>query len=186
MIHSFINTYFVVTMAYSKSELVFINALLSIFCATALIFFGSLTNRIDPMKMMLYGAIGITLFLTPFFILIYAGSIVLFVAAELGMVLCIALFFAPSAAITAQLFPYAIRYRGVALGNCIGLAFSGSCPYICSTLIEHTGIQWSPVLYLILIGIFGIGAVYFAINKLAKFKTHEHDDISKDLTLVNN
>ena len=186
MIHSFINTYFVVTMAYSKSELVFINALLSIVCAIALIFFGSLTNRIEPMKMMLYGAIGITLFLIIIFYLIYAVSLVLFVAAELGMVLCIALFFAPSAAITAQLFPYAIRYRGVALGNCIGLAFSGTCPYICSTLIEHTGIQWSPVLYLILISIFGIGAIYFALNKLTKFKYHALEDINTNFAIVNN
>ncbi len=69
--------------------------------------------------------------------------------AELLLILLSQMFVAPAFAAMASLFPYAIRYRGVAVGACIGLAFlGGSTPYISAHLIRYTGLAWSPGFYL--------------------------------------
>ncbi len=182
MINTFINTYFVSTMAYSKTTLMLINATLSIICAIALIAFGILTKRYNPQKMMLCGATCITLFIAPFYVIVYSGSMFLFILAEIIMVLFVALFFAPSAAITASFFPYEIRYRGVALGNCIGLAISGTCPYICSSLITHTNAQWSPAIYLIVVGLFGIIASLIALRS-SQSELYNYADINNNFAI---
>jgi MFS transporter, MHS family, proline/betaine transporter len=70
------------------------------------------------------------------------------------------LFVAPALEIIIKIFPDNMRYRGVALGNCIGLAFfGGSTPYISGYLIAKTKLTWSPAIYLFIIAILGFASV---------------------------
>ncbi len=149
LITGFINTYFVATGAYARTTLMLMNAFVVLFCAMVTVLFGLLSKRIDPLKMMFYASLGMSLFSFPFFFLVNASSFVGFIMAELVLILLSQMFVAPAFAAMASLFPYAIRYRGVAIGACIGLAFlGGSTPYISAHLIRYTGLAWSPAFYL--------------------------------------
>ena len=66
-----------------------------------------------------------------------------------------------------KLFPYSVRYRGMAVGNCLGLAFlGGSTPYISGYLVKYTGSACSPAIYLLVVAVLGFLSVLVANNKL--------------------
>ena len=53
-----------------------------------------------------------------------------------------------------------LRYKGAALGYCIGMAlFGGTAPYISTLLIKWSGDNSLPFLYLILVSLIGMGGV---------------------------
>ncbi len=160
LIMGFINTYFVATGTYARTTLMLVNALVILLSAIMLVLFGLLSRRVDPLKMMFYASLGMMLFSFPFFFLVNTGSLVYFIVAQLIFILLAQMFAAPAFGVMAFLFPYAIRYRGVAIGESIALAFlGGSTPYISAHLIRYTGLAWSPAFYLCLVSISGFIAV---------------------------
>jgi MHS family proline/betaine transporter-like MFS transporter len=165
VISHFLNTYLAATMSYTKTSLLLITAGINIFCAIMLVIFGYLAKRYNPHNMMRIGLIALLALIVPFFTIVYNGNLYNFVAIEILMVVFIAMFYAPCPAIEAALFPYEVRYRGVALGNCIGLAIAGSCSYISAKLIAWTNLNWSPVFYLLVLGICALSGVYLAKKK---------------------
>lgn len=160
MVTGFINTYFTATGLYNKTSLMLVNAFVILFCAIVTIGFGLLSRRLNPIKMMTYASLGMALFSVPFFILIQLKSLFIFIVSEILLILLSQLFVAPAFAVMSDLFPYNVRYRGIAIGNCLGLAFLGGLtPYISSNLIKITGISWSPGFYLLIISTLGFCAV---------------------------
>jgi len=160
LITGFINTYFVATGTYARTTLMLMNAFVVFFCAIVTILFGLLSKRRDPLKMMFYASLGMSLFSFPFFFLVHSASFMCFIVAELVLILLSQMFVAPAFATMASLFPYAIRYRGVAIGASFGLAFlGGSTPYISAHLIRYTGLAWSPAFYLCFISTLGCASV---------------------------
>ncbi len=160
LITGFINTYFVATGTYARTTLMLMNAFVVLFCAIVTVLFGLLSKRRDPLKMMFYASLGMSLFSFPFFFLVHTSSFICFIAAELVLILLSQMFVAPAFATMASLFPYAIRYRGVAIGASFGLAFlGGSTPYISAHLIRYTGLAWSPAFYLCLISTLACASV---------------------------
>lgn len=182
LVTGFINTYFIATGAYAKTTLMFITAFVILFCAILIVGFGFLSKRFHPQKMMLAASFGITLFSFPFFLLVESNSFPFFIFAELTIILLAMAFAAPATATMTQLFPYAIRYRGVAVGDCIGLAFlGGSTPYISANLVKYTGLSWSPAFYLCLIGFMGFISVNIAMklfsSKLQKYQGSVQEEV---------
>ncbi len=118
--------------------------------------------------MMFYASLGMSLFAFPFFLLVNSGSFVYFVCAELTLILLSQMFVAPCFGTMVALFPYALRYRGIAVGSCLGLAFlGGSTPYISAHLIRYTGLNYSPAAYLCLIsGLACIGVLFIGRYQL--------------------
>lgn len=161
LILGFINTYFVATGTYAKTTLMLLNAFIILFCAIMTVLFGLLSRRVDPLKMMFYASLGMSLFSFPFFFLVNSGSFGYFIVAQLVLILLAQMFVAPAFGVMASLlFPYAIRYRGVAIGESIALALlGGSTPYISAHLIRYTGLAWSPAFYLCVVSISGFIAV---------------------------
>lgn len=169
LVTGFINTYFVATGAYTKTALMFTNAAVVFLCGIAVIFFGFLSKHFHPQKMMLGASVGITLFAFPFFFLVESGSFIAFIIAELSVVLMAEFFVAPALATMVHMFPYSIRYRGIAVGGCLGLAFlGGSTPYISANLVKYTGLSWSPAFYLFAVGLLGFFSVILAMRLLAQ------------------
>jgi MFS family permease len=185
MITGFINTYFIATGLYSKGSLMFINAFVIAFCAVVTLGFGFLSTIINPLKMMFCGSLGMALFSFPFFFLIESGSFYLFIFAELMLILLSQFFVAPTFTTTAKLFPYRIRYKAVAMGNCIGLAFlGGATPYISAKLIKYTGSSYSPAYYLFLISVMGFFAVVSIILGKQKVFSLDRDYNLKHLEVI--
>jgi MHS family proline/betaine transporter-like MFS transporter len=165
LVTGFINTYFVAIGAYNRTTIMLINAFVILFCAIATVYFGLLSQRLNPLKMMFYASLGMILFSFPFFLLVGSGNLSCFVFAELTLILLSQLFVAPAFGAMTQLFPYSVRYRGIAVGNCLGLALlGGSTPYISAKLIERTSLSWSPAFYLFMISTLGFIAVITIIR----------------------
>lgn len=165
LVTGFVNTYFVATGAYTRATLMLINAFVVLFCAIVTVCFGLLSQRIQPLKMMFWASFGMALFSFPFFFLVESGNFLFFVIAELTLILLSQFFVAPAFATMAQLFPYPVRYRGIAVGNCLGIAFlGGSTPYISAKLIQYTSLSWSPACYLCLISLLGLTSVVLVIK----------------------
>ncbi|RYE15545.1 MAG: MFS transporter [Rickettsiales bacterium] len=173
MVTGFINTYFATHDIGNKTVLMFTNSLVILFCAIITISFGFLSKKVDPMKMMLYASCGMSIFAFPFFFLISSGSFFNFIFAELALLILSQLFVAPAFTVMMRLFPYSIRYRGVALGNCIGLAFLGGItPFVSLNLIKLTELKWSPAIYLFTISLMGFYTTRIVANKFNNKTTH--------------
>lgn len=169
MITGFLNTYLVATGKFEKTTLMFINSAVVFICAVVTIIFGLFTRIADPVKMMLYASSGMVLFSFPFFILIEFKTLPYFLIGEIILILLSQFFVAPAFTVMAKLFPYQLRYRGVAMGNCLGLAFlGGGTPYICSYLVKITGYSWAPIFYLFIISGLGLLASLSIRAELAK------------------
>lgn len=156
MVTGFVNTYFIASGEYTKQTLMVVNAFIVLFCALITILFGKITNIFDPKKMMIGASVCMTLYAFPFFWLVKQDNIYVFVTAELLLIILSQMFVAPSFATLANLFPKKIRYRGLAVGNCIGIAFLGGItPYLSSIMVQGTQIEWAPALYLFSIAMSG-------------------------------
>jgi MHS family proline/betaine transporter-like MFS transporter len=154
MVTGFINTYFIASGDYTKEVLMIVNAFVVLFCAIVTAIFGHISQFVNPQKMMLRASLGIIIFAVPFFLLVKQENIYVFVFAELILILLSQIFVAPAFAVLANLFPKKVRYRGLAVGNCLGIAFIGGVtPYFSSILINETGLEWSPALYLLVVAI---------------------------------
>lgn len=150
MVTGFINTYLIASGDYAKDTLMIINAFVVLFCAIITVMLGNISQVFNPLKMMLGASFGITVFSVPFFFLVKHSNVYIFVFAELVLILLSQTFVAPAFAVLANLFPKKVRYRALALGNCLGIAFiGGTSPYLSSILIRSTGLEWSPSLYLL-------------------------------------
>lgn len=184
MVTGFVNTYFAATGVYNKTDLMFINAFIVLFCAIVTIGFGVLSKILHPVKMMLYASLGMAIFSFPFFFLIGSNNLFNFIAAELILILLSQFFVAPAFTVMAQLFPYHVRYRGIAIGNCLGLAFLGGLtPYISSYLIQTTDLSWSPAFYLCTVSIVG----FFVVVLIQKGKKNSYELATNSLSpIVNN
>jgi MHS family proline/betaine transporter-like MFS transporter len=174
-INGFMNTYLIATDKYAKTPLMFLNAFLVLICVGVNILCGALTKRFNPLKLMLCANLGIVFFIGIFFLLVSRQSFLPFVLAELILSILTGLFLAPSFAVKAQLFPYEIRYRGVALGTCIGSAIAWTTPYVSARLIQYTGFSWAPVFFLSAISILGLVTMVLVITKSKSLSDSFHE-----------
>lgn len=167
LVTGFINTYFIALEVYTKTTLMLINAAVILFCCIITGYFGSLLRHFNPARVMMCASLAIATFAFPFFLLVNSGTLVYFVIAELVLIILSQLFVAPAVVIMIKMFPYTVRYRGVAIGNCLGLALlGGSTPYISGYLIKHTGLLWAPAFYLFGVALLGFISILTAEQKL--------------------
>ena len=167
LVTGFINTYFIAIEVYAKTTLMLINAAVILFCCIITGYFGCLLRHFNPARMMMCASLAIATFAFPFFLLVNSGILVYFVFAEIVLIVLSQLFVAPAVVVMIKMFPYTVRYRGVAIGNCLGLAlFGGSTPYISGCLIKHTGLLWSPACYLFGVALLGFISILNAEQKL--------------------
>lgn len=146
----FINTYFIAVGSFSKTTLMFINSAVICFAAIMTIFFGLISQKFNPVKMMKLANILMFILAIPLFLMLEATSIFSFISAELLLLLISQLFVAPAFAVLTKIFPYNLRYRGLAIGLSIGTALFGGCaPYISLFLINYTGLSWAPAIYIL-------------------------------------
>ena len=71
-------------------------------------------------------------------------------------------FFAPIPATLVELFPLNVRYSGLSISHSISMAvFGGSTPFVATFLIQHTGNNAAPALYLSAGSLIGAIALLF-------------------------
>jgi MHS family proline/betaine transporter-like MFS transporter len=120
---------------------------------------GWIADKLSPLRVMTIGAACVFLFAFPFYILLNAAQPLYVMMIILVFGLSSSAFIGPSNAVMNDLFPVAVRYRGVSIGFNLGMTiFGGTAPAINTYLIGNTGSLTAPSLYIVLCGLIGFVA----------------------------
>jgi len=126
--------------------------------------FAMLSDRIGRRPVYMGGAIFSALFAFPFFLLVNTQSQPLI---YLGLILAIAVgvgaMFGPQAAYFAEMFGARLRYSGFAFARELGSILAGGpAPFLAASLLIWGGGQpWGVALYMIVLSLITVIAVYF-------------------------
>ena len=160
LIIGFLNIYLGDIGIITPEERVTLNLILMTFCALTLPLAGYIAGKIDYAKIMIISAVITLCYAYPFFKIIFLGSFSSVLSAELILLGISQFYVAPINAFISKLFPTLLRYKGAALGYCMGMAlFGGTAPYISTLLIKWSGDNSIPFLYLILVSLIGMEGV---------------------------
>lgn len=160
LIIGFLNSYLVFLKIISIQNYAILNFILLFFCASTMPLAGYIADRIGCSRIMTLSSIFSLIYVLPFFYIIYNGSFLNIILAELFFLSVSQFFVAPINAFMSQLFPIRSRYTGTAFGYCIGMAlFGGTTPFISLLLIKWSGNVSSPFIYFMFICLIGIISV---------------------------
>ena len=149
-VFTFLPSYFTKTLEFTK-----MNAFVSITVASmvALILIpplGALSDRIGRKPLLIAGAVGFVVFTYPLFLLLNSGSLVAAIAAHAGLAAIEAVFVSSSLAAGAELFATRVRSSGYSVGYNVSVAmFGGTAPYVATWLVDRTGNELAPAMYVI-------------------------------------
>ncbi|MGN6129295.1 MAG: MFS transporter [Nocardioidaceae bacterium] len=146
---SFIPSYLAQTMGYS-SVVSSVSSVLCMVAVCALIpVMGAVSDRVGRRAVLASSCILALLFSYPLFLLMAAGSAVAAVIAHVVLGMILAVFLGPTLAAMNELFTTRVRYGGFSLGYNLSVsAFGGTAPFLVTILIQATGNDAAPALYI--------------------------------------
>lgn len=151
----YVITAFILVYATASAGLSKQTALNAVLIASAVHFavipaWGALSDRIGRRPVYLFGALGVGLWMVPFFALVDRGSFgALLTAVTVGLVLHGAMY-APQAAFFAEMFATRMRYSGASIGAQFSSVAAGApAPLIATALLAEHGSSTPIALYVI-------------------------------------
>lgn len=168
LIIGFLNSYLVFLNLITVQDSANLNFTLLLFCVCTMPLAGYVADKMGSATIMRLSALCSLLFSYPFFCMVYAGSFLNIVLAEILFLSISQLFVAPINAFITQLFPVRSRYTGTALGYCMGMAlFGGTTPFISLSLINWSGSPALPFVYIMFICLIGYISVRLGKNYIS-------------------
>jgi MFS transporter, MHS family, proline/betaine transporter len=114
-------------------------------------FTGSLSDRIGRKRLLIASSALMALFTYPLFLLVSTSTFLLIVLAQVFFGAIISLFSGPGPAALVEMFPTNVRYSALGVSyNLAVAAFGGTAPFIATFLIDRTGNNLAPSIYLII------------------------------------
>ncbi len=139
---------------FSNSVTLQINSFFLALFICLIVVVGYCADYISRKVLLIAASIGIFIFSYPFFMLLSSGSLVEVCIAMTIFTVLFCLFIPTAFVCMIEAFDTPIRYSGLSFGFNVGLAiFGGTCPLIATWLIEVTGNNKSPALYLMLFAV---------------------------------
>jgi MHS family proline/betaine transporter-like MFS transporter len=140
LIIGFLNTYLGDLGIITPEERVTLNLILLTFCVLTFPFAGYIAGKVGYFQSMITSSLTTLIYAYFFFKTIFIGDFSSVLYAELFLLGISQFYVAPINAFISKLFPTSLRYKGAALGYCIGMAlFGGTAPYISTWLIKWSG-----------------------------------------------
>ena len=165
----FLNIYLGDIGIITPEERVTINIILLAFCALTLPLAGYLAGKVGSFYLMMISSLATLIYAYPFFEMVFKGSFRMVLIAELILLGISQLYVAPINAFISKLFPTHLRYKGAALGYCIGMALcGGTAPYISTLLIKLSENNIMPFCYLVLVSFIGMGGILLGKRIITK------------------
>ncbi|MFI9345265.1 MFS transporter [Streptomyces sp. NPDC052773] len=164
----YVVTAFILVYATTAADVSKQTALNAVLIASAVHFaviplWGALSDRVGRRPVYLVGAVGVALWMFPFFALVDTGSFgSLLLAVTVGLVLHGAMY-APQAAFFSEMFATRMRYSGASIGAQFSSVAAGApAPLIATALLDATGGSTWIALYVIAAALLTIVAVAVA------------------------
>lgn len=166
LIYAYMPTYLHREAGIPLSDALMINTIMLLIFVILVPLVGWLSDKVERVKLLFLGAVGFLCLSYPLFLMLHLQSVPLIVTSLLIMTVLIALYHAPLPTIMAEIFPIETRANSVGLSyNLAASLFSGTCPLMCTLMIQFTGSNLSPAYYLILVSLIsGATALVATIN----------------------
>ncbi|MDI3418944.1 MFS transporter [Streptomyces luteolus] len=129
----------------------------------------ALSDRIGRIKIYGLGAVGLTVWAVPMFLLIDTGSLLWLAVATFVCSCFLSIMYGPQAALFAELFTAEMRYTGASLGYQIAAVCGGGlAPFVMVLLLELTGTSMSVSAYIILLAIIALISIKVLAGRAAQ------------------
>ncbi|HEX2212154.1 MAG TPA: MFS transporter [Mycobacterium sp.] len=160
VVFTFLPTYFIKTLQFSKTE-AFVSITLASLVALVLILpLAALSDRIGRRPMLIAGSVGFVVLGYPLFLLLNSGSLVAAIAAHCGLAVIESIYVSTAVSAGVELFATRVRYSGFSIGYNICVAgFGGTTPYVVTWLTAQSGNSLAPAWYLILAAVISLGTI---------------------------
>jgi MHS family proline/betaine transporter-like MFS transporter len=160
LLYVYLTTYMVMVTTVSRGAILVMNTISMTLLAILIPIMGRLSDRVGQKPLLVTGTAGLALTSYPLFAWLAAGDLPFMLAAQTLLTVFVACYMGPFFATVVELFPTAQRYTGLSLGyNLSSALFGGTAPLIATLLIEWTGNNLAPSLYLSLCAVISLGVV---------------------------
>jgi len=160
LLYVYLTTYMAMMTTVSRGAILVMNTISMTLLAILIPIMGRLSDRVGQKPLLVTGTAGLALGSYPLFAWLAAGDVPFMLAAQTLLTVFVACYMGPFFATVVELFPTAQRYTGLSLGyNLSSALFGGTAPLIATLLIEWTGNNLAPSLYLSLCAVISLGVV---------------------------
>ena len=160
LLYVYLTTYIAMVTTVSRGAVLVMNTISMTLLAVLIPVMGRLSDRVGQKPLLVTGAAGLALASYPLFVWLATGNLLFMVPAQTFLTVLVACYMGPFFATVVELFPTAQRYTGLSLGYNISSAlFGGTAPLIATLLIEWTGNNLAPSLYLSFCAMISVGVV---------------------------
>src|SRR5207237_4813900 len=160
LLYVYLTTYMVMVTAVSRGPVFVLIPISMTLLAILIPIMGRLSDSVGQKPLLVTGTAGLALGSYPLFAWLATGDVPFMLAAQTLLTVFVACYMGPFFATVVDLFPTAQRYTGLSLGyNLSSALFGGTAPLIATLLIEWTGNNLAPSLYLSLCALISLGVV---------------------------
>ncbi|MDJ0357320.1 MFS transporter [Paenarthrobacter sp. PH39-S1] len=153
-------TYQEEVLGWTASSAALLSTVASITAIILVPIFGSMSDRYGRKPLLIGSAALLVIFSYPLFAIMQSGTPWAGMVSTVGLGIILAIILGVHAVTAAELFPTRTRQSGLSIAySVVAAIFAGTVPYVLTWGIAATGNTMLPAIYLILIGVVGLGTM---------------------------